>query len=416
MKRNLPLLLAIVAILCATNGAFAAAREVKPPTFDKIHRALFTVWAQDQITSYTPELKLAGVNGSVDLSFMLRASGQIDSIVVLSSPHPDLIDDAKRIVMESAELWSPAKEGRKNVDYKVKTSIKIESGYKIAKNKSKTRGYPYVTSTPSKSIIITYKDKDGVASGYKSGDAEKIMIANADLSLDQMSWDDALKAAQARSTKGTGRLPTIAEINDIYALGGSILSDSQASDKEFILNQSMQFKLRFSTDFDTMYGKYWLMDQMEDGTRAYVDFTQGECTIKSADPSEKLLARAVLAYDAKTRDSQKSSTSPTFLKVEEGPKFQGGGDFNDFRSWVASKVRYPYELIGEGVGRCVVTVRFSIEDDGAINDIDIISSPHYEFSKEAISVIGSCPKWTPAMQRGKNVKIALTVPIAFEGR
>ncbi len=93
---------------------------------------------------------------------------------------------------------------------------------------------------------------------------------------------------------------------------------------------------------------------------------------------------------------------------EESAEFPG----NVF-AWLAKNVRYPDACLDEGFQGKVV-VSFVIAQDGSITDVIALLSPHEELSKEAERVIKTMPKWKPARQGGKPVRMRYTLPIIFK--
>ena len=75
-------------------------------------------------------------------------------------------------------------------------------------------------------------------------------------------------------------------------------------------------------------------------------------------------------------------------------------------------MRYPQVALEEGIqGR--VIVRFVVEKDGSRSNIEIMSSADPCLNNEAIRLIQTMPKWTPAYQNGQPVRYRFTVPIMF---
>ena len=83
-----------------------------------------------------------------------------------------------------------------------------------------------------------------------------------------------------------------------------------------------------------------------------------------------------------------------------------------FTRWVNSKVRYPKELRSSGK-QGAVHVRFFVEADGSIRDVEIRKSDHESFTKETVKVITSSPKWTPACRGGKPVRTYYDFTVNF---
>ncbi len=63
-----------------------------------------------------------------------------------------------------------------------------------------------------------------------------------------------------------------------------------------------------------------------------------------------------------------------------------------------------------------VIARFVVEIDGSISTIKILDGPGYGSSEEAIRVLKKSPKWQPGYNKGKPVRVQLTVPIDFRAR
>ena len=94
-----------------------------------------------------------------------------------------------------------------------------------------------------------------------------------------------------------------------------------------------------------------------------------------------------------------------FDVVEEMPVFPGGQ--TGLMEFIAKNLRYPVIQ-----GR--VIARFIVEKDGSVSNLAVARrSASSELDAEAIRVLSTMPKWTPGKQRGKEVRVKYTVPIAF---
>lgn len=101
----------------------------------------------------------------------------------------------------------------------------------------------------------------------------------------------------------------------------------------------------------------------------------------------------------------------TVLVAEQMPTFQGG-DLNTFRNWVQEGLRYPQGALDAGIqGRVVIT--FVVDKEGAVTDVEILQSPNARLSDEVIRRLRESPKWTPARDQGKLVRIKYVIPIDF---
>lgn len=100
-----------------------------------------------------------------------------------------------------------------------------------------------------------------------------------------------------------------------------------------------------------------------------------------------------------------------FIVVEDMPSFQGKGQ-DGFRDWISKNLRYP-EIAAENRISGKVYVRFVVEPDGSVNNVEIVRGVDPALDKEALRVVSSSPKWIPGKQRGKPVRVAYTFPISF---
>ena len=100
--------------------------------------------------------------------------------------------------------------------------------------------------------------------------------------------------------------------------------------------------------------------------------------------------------------------------VEQKPTFNGG-DANDFSKWVNSRLVYPEIAKENGVeGR--VTLQFTIDKEGRLGDVKVLSAPDKTLADEAVRVVSSSPKWTPGKQRDRTVKVSYTFPVIYRLR
>jgi hypothetical protein len=101
------------------------------------------------------------------------------------------------------------------------------------------------------------------------------------------------------------------------------------------------------------------------------------------------------------------NTFSTANGIENKPKFAGG--LVRFQEFIAKNYRTPDV---EGL-RGKVIVSFVVEKDGSIVDVKVIKDLGYGTGAEAIRVLKLSPKWTPAMQDGKPVRVTYSLPITI---
>ena len=126
--------------------------------------------------------------------------------------------------------------------------------------------------------------------------------------------------------------------------------------------------------------------------------------------------RYILMMERSEAPDRKQAATPdndedTVLVAEQMPTFQGG-DLNTFRNWVQEGLRYPKGAFDAGIqGRVVIT--FVVGKEGSVTDVEILQSPDTRLSEEVIRRLRESPKWTPARDRGKLVRIKYVIPIDF---
>lgn len=109
-------------------------------------------------------------------------------------------------------------------------------------------------------------------------------------------------------------------------------------------------------------------------------------------------------------DTDSIENSKIFGGVEEMPSFPGG--MAALMKYIKDNLRYP-EICREGAAMGRVNVVFIVNEDGSLSDVKVIRSISPELDKEAIRVVKSMPKWNPAKQNGKAVKMKYVVSVNF---
>lgn len=99
------------------------------------------------------------------------------------------------------------------------------------------------------------------------------------------------------------------------------------------------------------------------------------------------------------------------FRSEKMPSFMGG-DTAEFTKWVQKNVKYPPVAEENNITGNVI-IKFVIDRNGAMRDIQVLSSPDRSLSDEVMRVMKSAPKWTPGEQRGKPVSVFSTIRIIF---
>ncbi len=105
-----------------------------------------------------------------------------------------------------------------------------------------------------------------------------------------------------------------------------------------------------------------------------------------------------------------SSEEEVFQVVEQGAMFPQG--MEAMKDFIAKNLKYPEKATKDSIaGR--VFVSFIVEKDGSLSNIKVIRDIGGGCGEEAVRVLKSMPKWTPAKQRGKLVRQEFYIPIEF---
>jgi periplasmic protein TonB len=77
--------------------------------------------------------------------------------------------------------------------------------------------------------------------------------------------------------------------------------------------------------------------------------------------------------------------------------------------------RYIEDAASSGMepGTYTVQVKFLVEKDGSIADVQALNDPGYGLGKAAVDVVKKGPRWNPGIQNGKQVRSYHTQPITF---
>ena len=97
--------------------------------------------------------------------------------------------------------------------------------------------------------------------------------------------------------------------------------------------------------------------------------------------------------------------------VEQKPVFPGGQ--KALMEFLKSNLVYPKAAQDSSIqGR--VIVRFTIEKDGSITDVEVVRGVHPALDEEAVRVVSMMPKWKPGTQMGDTVRTKFTLPVFFK--
>ena len=142
--------------------------------------------------------------------------------------------------------------------------------------------------------------------------------------------------------------------------------------------------------------------------------------LKTADPGQKTQEgdkeKGEIKVNERTGEADKGNGSggdsdgnQIYYAVEKQAGPSGG--MQSFYKSFATKYNAPD--VDEGVRQIKVMLQFVVEKDGSFTDIKVLRDPGYGAGKEAMRVLKSMPKWTPAEQNGRKVRSQFTLPITI---
>ena len=109
-------------------------------------------------------------------------------------------------------------------------------------------------------------------------------------------------------------------------------------------------------------------------------------------------ASSSVSASANNRSASSKEEETIYNTVDERPQFPGGE--SACAKWLAENIQYPSICMEQGIqGRVIAT--FVVNEDGSIVDIEIVSSPDPNLSKETERVLKMMPLWKPGAKTGK---------------
>lgn len=147
-------------------------------------------------------------------------------------------------------------------------------------------------------------------------------------------------------------------------------------------------------------------------------------------PVEKLEDTKIDVINQEGIKDQNIATPPPVdegKKVVEEPKVDENQIFTkveieasvDQKQWIrhlqTNLQRYIEDAASAGMepGTYTVQVKFLVERDGSIADVQALNDPGFGLGKGAVDVVKKGPKWNPGIQNGKQVRSYHTQPITF---
>jgi protein TonB len=127
--------------------------------------------------------------------------------------------------------------------------------------------------------------------------------------------------------------------------------------------------------------------------------------------TDQIVAPPTPPVEVAAQPVEEEETNEPFIIVENPPMPQGG--YEGFTKYLQKNLKYPEQARRMNVeGR--VFVQFIIDKDGSPTDITVLKGIGSGCDEEAARVIKNMPKWNPGKQRGKPVRVKMSLPITFK--
>jgi protein TonB len=108
-------------------------------------------------------------------------------------------------------------------------------------------------------------------------------------------------------------------------------------------------------------------------------------------------------------EAPKEDPDQVFTKVEIEASFAG-----DWPKFLQRNLNGEVAVNnGAPAGTYQVVIQFIVDREGNISDVKPLTNHGYGMEEEAVRAIKKAPKWTPAVQNGRQVKAYRKQPITF---
>lgn len=150
-------------------------------------------------------------------------------------------------------------------------------------------------------------------------------------------------------------------------------------------------------------------DMMQTESQTEIIATADNSSMPEAEPMpvEEQPVATEKSETAAPDNSMDDDKKPTKTQM---PSFPGGQ--KAMMQYLAENVKYPENARKNGKSGRVI-VQFIVEKDGSITETKVIKSIDPELDAEALRIVNGMPKWTPAIQDGKTVRVKFFMPIVF---
>lgn len=96
--------------------------------------------------------------------------------------------------------------------------------------------------------------------------------------------------------------------------------------------------------------------------------------------------------------------------LDKTPSYPGG--IEELTNYLANNIRYPEAARAKKIEGTVI-VKYIVETDGSISNVEILRGIGAGCDQEAIRVVKESKDWLPGEKEGKKVRTQMRIPINF---
>lgn len=152
----------------------------------------------------------------------------------------------------------------------------------------------------------------------------------------------------------------------------------------------------------------------EDEVKAQDDLTQTETAFGATDfdkGTDDVTVVREIKQEVVVEEKKPAAPEQIFTAVEENPQFPGGEA--ELYKYISKNLRYP-EMAQQNNIQGRVFVKFVVEKDGSVGQVQIARGKDPDLDKEAMRVVKTLPKFIPGKMNGQTVRVWYTLPINFK--
>jgi len=125
----------------------------------------------------------------------------------------------------------------------------------------------------------------------------------------------------------------------------------------------------------------------------------------------RLIQPVVFVIRSPQKEQGSDNSIMNVTTADQLPRFNGGSTAL-FDEWVRANLSYPAKSAAKHI-QGKVTLSFVISEIGEVKDVKVLEGLDKELDAEAVRVVSSSPKWTPAMRQGKPMATELLYVVPF---